>query len=181
MYVFLAITTLKKPEIIILSKNLQIKRKKLYVSLEEVYDRYREVEKLYDENNVILYCLGGVRLTEFCKEHNLYLYMDGAAMTIETDSGDSGTGADLEAAYADLRNNADREIFLDTAEFLILDPNVPITEDFYELLRPTTQVVCSAEKPDLETISDYLAIHPPGVTLAKLRANEFCIPAKGGV
>ena len=76
----------------------------------------------------------------------IYLYMDGAAMTIETDSGDSGSGADLEAAYADLRNNADREIFLDTAEFLILDPNVPITEDFYELLRPTTQVVCSAEK-----------------------------------
>lgn len=26
---------------------------------------------IYDENNVILYCLGGVRLTEFCREHNL--------------------------------------------------------------------------------------------------------------
>ena len=29
---------------------------------------------IYDENNVILYCLGGVRLTEFCKEHNLGNY-----------------------------------------------------------------------------------------------------------
>lgn len=26
---------------------------------------------IYDENNVILYCLGGVRLAEFCGEHNL--------------------------------------------------------------------------------------------------------------
>lgn len=99
----------------------------------------------------------------------VYLYMDGAELTIETDSGDSGTGADLEAAYAALRANADREIFLDTAEFLILTPDVPITEAFYELLRPTTQVVCSNKKPNLETISDYLTIHPPEITLAKLR------------
>lgn len=102
----------------------------------------------------------------------IYLYMDGAAMTIETDSGDSGTGADLEAAYAALRANADREIFLDTVEFLVLDPDVPITEAFYELLRPTTQVIFSNGKPDLETISDYLTIHPPEITLAKLRATN---------
>jgi hypothetical protein len=100
----------------------------------------------------------------------IYLYIDGEAMTIETDSGDSGSGPNLEAAYADLRNNAHREIFLDTAEFLILAPDVPISEDFYELLRPTTQVVFSNGKPDLETISDYLTIHPPEITLAKLRA-----------
>ena len=93
-------------------------------------------------------------------------------MTIETDSGDSGSGADLEAAYADLRANARREIFLDTAEFLVLDPDVPIDEAFYELLRPTTQMVFSNEKPDLESISDYLTIHPPKITLAKLRATN---------
>ena len=102
----------------------------------------------------------------------IYLYMDGAELTIETDSGDSGSGPNLEAAYAALRNNADREIFLDTAEFLILDPNVPITEAFYQLLRPTTQVVYSNKKPNLETISDYLTIHPPETPLAHLRATQ---------
>ena len=102
----------------------------------------------------------------------IYLYMDGVDMTIETDSGDSGSGADLKAAYAALRNNAHREIFLDTAEFLILTPDVPITEAFYELLRPTTQVVFSDEKPNLETISDYLTIHPPETSLAHLRATK---------
>ena len=113
----------------------------------------------------------------------IHLYMDGAELTIETDSGDSGTGSDLEAAYADLRANAHREIFLDTAEYLILDPDVPITEAFYAVLRPTTQVVYSNKKPNLETISDYLTIHPPEITLAKLRATNsaFCIPIKGAV
>ena len=102
----------------------------------------------------------------------IYLYMDGATMTIETDSGDSGSGPDLEGAYAALRTNADREIFLDTAEFLILAPDVPITEAFYAVLRPTTQVVFSNEKPNLETISDYFTIHPPETPLAHLRATK---------
>ena len=93
----------------------------------------------------------------------VYLYRYDGLTTIETDTGTTGTGPDLESAYADLRNNADREIFLDTAEFLILTPAVPITDDFYELLRPTTRVVFSNEKSNLETVSDYLTLHPPGV------------------
>ena len=106
----------------------------------------------------------------------VYLCQKDSLTTIETDTGTTGTGADLESAYAALRNNADREIFLDTAEFLILAPDVPITEAFYELLRPTTQMVFSNEKPDLETISDYLTIHTPEITLAKFRATNsaFC-------
>ena len=106
----------------------------------------------------------------------VYLYMERGMTTIETDTGTTGSGPDLESAYAALKNNADREIFLDTAEFLILTPDVPITEVFYELLRPTTQVVFSNEKPNLETVSDYLTIHPPDLTLAKLRATNsaFC-------
>ena len=106
----------------------------------------------------------------------VYLYMEQGRTTIETDTGTNGTGEDLESAYAALRNNADREIFLDTAQFLILDPHVPITDDFYELLRPSTRVAYSNEKPNLETVSDYLTIHPPDLTLAKLRATNsaFC-------
>ena len=100
----------------------------------------------------------------------IYLYMDGAAMTIETDSGDSGSGADLEAAYADLRANAHREIFLDTAEFLLLDPKVPITEAFDSLLRPDCRVMFTDAPPDLEKAAVYLSQHPPELTLARLRA-----------
>ena len=102
----------------------------------------------------------------------VYLYMEQGLTTIETDTDTTGTGPDLESAYAALRNNADREIFLDTAQFLILDPDVPITDVFYEILRPTTRVVFSDKKPNLETISDYLTIHPTERTLAHLRATK---------
>ena len=106
----------------------------------------------------------------------VYLYMEQGLTTLETDTGTTCTGADLESAYAALKTNADREIFLDTAQFLILDPHVTITDDFYELLRPTTRVVFSNEKPNLETVSDYLTLHRPVLTLAKLRATNsaFC-------
>ena len=102
---------------------------------------------------------------------SIYIDIDGATLTIETDDHIFGSGRDLWEAYQDLTANADREIFLDTAEFLILDPNVRITGEFYDLLRPTTKVVYSMERPDLEAISAYLTIHPPEVALAKYRTQ----------
>lgn len=103
---------------------------------------------------------------------SIYIDIDGATLTIETDDHIFGSGRDLSEAYQDLTANADREIFLDTAEFLILDPNVTITAEFYNLLRPTTKVVFAVGPPDFDTISDYLAIHPPRMTLANLRPTN---------
>ena len=101
----------------------------------------------------------------------VYLYMELEKLHIETDTGDSGSGRTLSEAYSDMRSGADGEIFLDTAEFLMLDPSVPVTEEFFRLLRPTCKVVYSERKPDLKAVSDYLAIHPPKTTLAHLRAS----------
>lgn len=100
----------------------------------------------------------------------VYLSMDGGKLSIETDTGDSGSGRTLAEAAADMRSGADRELFLDTAEFLILAPDVPITGEFCRLLRPGCRVVCARKKPDLNTVSDYLAIHTPEKTLAQLNA-----------
>ena len=100
----------------------------------------------------------------------VYIHMEGRTLHIETDTGDSGAGADLTEACADLRSKADGEIFLDTAEFLILDPKVPITEAFYSLLRPDCRVTFTDAAPDLEKAAAYLAQHPPKLTLARLRA-----------
>lgn len=101
----------------------------------------------------------------------IYLYIENGVLTIETDTGDSGSGVSLTDAAAWMKADADREIFLETAEFLILDPAVPVTEEFFTLLRPGCQVVFSAEPPDLEVVGDYFGIHEPNLTLAKLRAE----------
>lgn len=100
----------------------------------------------------------------------VYLRMDREGIAMETDTGDSGFGQTLAETANDLKSKADGEIFLDTAEFLLLDPLVPITEEFFQILRPTCKVVYTMDKPDMKTVSDYLSIHPPGITLAQLRA-----------
>ena len=100
----------------------------------------------------------------------IYIHMEGRTLHIETDTGDSGAGGDLSEAHEALRAEADGEIFLDTAEFLILDPKVPISEVFYSLLRPDCRVTYTDASPDLEKATAYLSQHPPELTLARLRA-----------
>lgn len=100
----------------------------------------------------------------------VYIHMEGRTLHIETDTGDSGAGADLTEASADLRAKADGEIFLDTAEFLLLDPEVPIAEELCTLLRSDCRVTFTDAPPDLEKSAAYLSQHPPKLTLARLRA-----------
>ena len=101
----------------------------------------------------------------------VYLYLEGESLCIETDTGDSGSGPTLTEAYADMKEKADGELFLDTAEFLILDPDAAAGPELYDLFRPTCKVVFSDAPPELKIVSDYLAIHPPQITLAHLRAE----------
>ena len=101
----------------------------------------------------------------------VYLYREENLLNMETDTGDFGRGRNLPEAYKDMRSGADGEIFLDTAEFLILDPRIPITEDFYEIFRPGCKVTFSQGRPDLNAVPDYLAVHTPELTLAKIRAG----------
>ncbi len=103
----------------------------------------------------------------------VYLYTEAGDLCIETDTGDSGTGADLMEATSDMKANADGEIFLDTAEFLILAPEVAITPDFYTLLRPGCKVCYTDAAPDQTAAADYLSVHPPETTLAHLRAQHI--------
>ena len=101
----------------------------------------------------------------------VYLYMEGTRLHMETDTGDHGSGKTLPDALADMKAGADAGIFLDTAEYLILDPQVPITQDLFTLLHPTCKVVFSTEKPDIPAATEYLSIHTPKITLAHLRAQ----------
>ena len=101
----------------------------------------------------------------------IYVYIDGAELSIETDTGAKGSGATLTEAAASMKAYASAELFLDTAEFLLLDPAIPITEEIHTLLRPTCGVTFTTAPPDLQATADYLTIHQPSVTLLELRAK----------
>ena len=101
----------------------------------------------------------------------IYVYIDGAELSFETDTGAKGSGATLTEAAASMKANASAELFLDTAEFLLLDPTIPITGEIHTLLRPTCKVIFTITPPDLQTISDYLTINPPEITLSDMRVK----------
>ena len=101
----------------------------------------------------------------------VYIYQKNGTLCIETDTGAAGSGKTLTEAAADLKASASGEIFLDTAEFLLIDPEVTITTDFHTLLRPTCGVTFTHATPDLQAAADYLTIHQPSVTLLELRAK----------
>ena len=101
----------------------------------------------------------------------LYVYRNGAELAVETDTGAKGTGKNLTEAAAAMKANASAELFLDTAEFLLLHPAVPITEEFHTLLRPTCKVTVTTTAPDLQTAAAYLTIHSPPMTLSEVRAR----------
>jgi hypothetical protein len=101
----------------------------------------------------------------------VYVYLKGGNLCIETDTGASGSGNTLMEAAADLKASASGEIFLDTAEFLLIDPQVTITADFHILLRPTCKVTITESPPDLQAASAYLTVHTPTTTLSELRVQ----------
>ena len=101
----------------------------------------------------------------------VYIFQKDGTLSIETDTGASGSGKTLTEAAAEMKASASGEIFLDTAEFLLLDPTVPITEEFHTLLRPTCTVTFTTAAPDLQAASAYLSIHTSSCTLSELRTE----------
>lgn len=92
---------------------------------------------------------------------------------LETDTGAIGAGEDLPAAVAELKDGASGEIFLDTADHVLLLGNVSeVIPAIWQEFRPACTVCRVAGEADLEAAAEYLAIHRPEVTLAKLRAGE---------
>lgn len=101
----------------------------------------------------------------------IWLRPEGGNLRIETDTGAGGSGKTLTEAAEDMKAGASGEIFLDTAEFLLLHPGILITEEYAALLRPGCKVLFTAAAPDLEQAAAYLRIHPPKLTLAQLRVG----------
>lgn len=94
-------------------------------------------------------------------------------IAVETDSGRMGKGVSLHKAVADLRSGADAEIFLDTADKLILSGNMDgYWEEIFALFRPACQVCRGTAMLELKEAGYYMEIHPSGQTLGELRGGS---------
>ena len=101
------------------------------------------------------------------------LTANGGTIAIETDTGAYGSGGTLEEAVMDLRQGAETEVFLETANKLLITGNMDrYWEEIRRLLRPSCRVCLTDGTLDLKEAAEYLAVHPPELTLNRLRAGE---------
>lgn len=103
---------------------------------------------------------------------------EGGMILVETDGEDAGVGADVASAFSDLKRKAAKDIFLETADYLLLEPG--ITDQLSavaEYLRPACAVCLEYGKADLKAATAYLGTHKPEVTLQDVRAANKKIPA----
>ncbi len=91
---------------------------------------------------------------------------------LKTDTGAEGSGETLEQAAESLNASALGAVFLETAEFVLLEPDVPITEAFCRVLRPTCRACLAEGDLDLEQAAKFLSAHPPKATLNDMRAGK---------
>ena len=95
----------------------------------------------------------------------------GNVVRLRTDTGAEGRGSDFLAAVKDLREKEPKEVFLDTADYMLLWGN-PEMEQILRYFRPACGLCRAEPDTDLETAAAYLRLHPPEKTLGDRKAGE---------
>ena len=98
-------------------------------------------------------------------------------ITVRTDLGNMGRGTDLEEAFADLENTTAGKVFLDTADYLLVDEgSMKYLPEAAEWLKGNCFVFRAGEVQDLESAAVYLDAHPVGVKLKECRTGNEDLP-----
>lgn len=101
----------------------------------------------------------------------------GETVILWTDTGDQGMGATAALALECMRSGAAGEIFLDTAEYLLLTEDcLHILEEMNRILRPSCNLCLMEGTPDLEKVGQFLRLHSPDATLMAYRAGKGQLP-----
>lgn len=87
------------------------------------------------------------------------------SICIRTDTGDIGTGENLEEAYEDMKKTSSGNVFLDTAAYLIIEGEAPEREILLQYFRPKSRICRASGEVDICKAVQYLALHRP----------EFCL------
>lgn len=83
-------------------------------------------------------------------------------VTVRTDTGDLGRGYTLQEAMDDMKASALGVIYLDTAEYLILEEGMEETLNTVERhLKGNVRLCSGAEEIPLDGIADFLSVHKP--------------------
>lgn len=103
--------------------------------------------------------------------------LEGREVVIETDTEAAGRGKSLKAAFEDMKQTTAGEVFLDTADYLILSRDtVSLLPELMEYLRPACQVCIGKGEMDLGQAAAFLTAHEPELTLTDWQGGLGPLP-----
>ncbi len=98
-------------------------------------------------------------------------------VTVQTESGEVGVGADFASAVKNMEDAADSRIFYQTAEYLLLNEEaLPQIEQLAQYLRPSCVVCMTEGSPVLEKVAQFLEHHRAETTLQQYRSDSRKLP-----
>ena len=101
------------------------------------------------------------------------LQRTGGEVRIWTDTGDFGLGTDLQTALDHMSATAAAEVFLETADYLLISRDcLELLENVAALVRPSCSICLMEGDPDMENVAQFLTRHIPRITLMEYRAGE---------
>ena len=119
----------------------------------------------------------GADIGELAPVEVVWLSETAGQIYLETDTGDMGRGDTLQAALTDMKAAAPGTIFLETADYLIVEQGREVLlEQLFDILRPSCKICVMQSMPDLEKAATFLNAHKPWLTLRQYQVEKCALP-----
>ena len=123
------------------------------------------------------FSLQGTDVARLAPVEAAWLTQQAQTVCIVTDTGDVGYGRSVQEALQDMKASASGTIFLETADYLIVEQGrEELLEQVYEIFRPACQVCVCHDMPRMQDVAGFLSAHEPTTTLRQLRNVDMPIP-----
>ena len=123
--------------------------------------------------SVLLLTVKGTDVGELVPVELVYVYKEGQLVKIVTDQGEMGAGVTVGQAMENLKETTPGIVFLDTADFLLIDQNARDEINAIKPhLKPTTRVCVLDAEVDLKQAAGYLRIHKPALKLGRVEMKS---------
>ena len=118
----------------------------------------------------------GTDIGELAPVEVVWLTEENGQVYLETDTGDMGRGENVQEALCDMKATAPGTIFLETADYLIVQQGrEDLLVQLYDILRPSCKVCVMQLMPDLEKAVTFLSAHEPLVTLRQYQVEKCAL------
>jgi hypothetical protein len=119
----------------------------------------------------------GTDIAKLAPVEVVWLAEEDGQVLLMTDTEDVGRGAYVQEALAAMKDAALGTVFLDTADYLIVETGAEtFLDQIAAVLRPSCMVCRAKQVPDLKKASQFLSAHEPDVTLRQWQNDGGRLP-----